>query len=329
MQGKICPYCKKETEFIDSVKIYGKSYGMVYYCADCKAWVGVHKDTGKALGRLANDKLREAKKAAHAAFDPIWKQKIMTRSAAYQWLADQLSLPANYTHIGMFKADTCEKVVRVCSNFFKQHKTKSMDLKILFLDVETNGKPINWNASYEDLDNWPRITQLAWIVADATGKMLTGHQLMIKPDGWEIPKEEFFINNNMSTERCELEGIPIKSALEFLMLDIANCDVLVAHNLSFDHRTTWSEIIRAGMEPKKGMIKICTMLKSTKHCNLPNPKGKGPAKWPTLEELHTKLFDKPFDGMHDAGGDVAAVYKCFFELVKLNVVELPTVGVPA
>ena len=29
--GKICPYCGQPTEFVDSVEIYGTSYGMMYW----------------------------------------------------------------------------------------------------------------------------------------------------------------------------------------------------------------------------------------------------------------------------------------------------------
>ena len=63
--GKICPYCGKPTEYVDSSIIYGRSYGMIYLCRDCRAYVGVHKGTDQALGRLANAELREAKKEAH------------------------------------------------------------------------------------------------------------------------------------------------------------------------------------------------------------------------------------------------------------------------
>ena len=30
LTGKICPYCGKPTEFVDSSVIYGRSYGMIY-----------------------------------------------------------------------------------------------------------------------------------------------------------------------------------------------------------------------------------------------------------------------------------------------------------
>lgn len=73
MRKVYCDYCGRETEYVDSKVIYGKSYGKIYLCRNCMAYVGVHKGTDKPLGRLANAELRNWKKAAHAVFDPLWK----------------------------------------------------------------------------------------------------------------------------------------------------------------------------------------------------------------------------------------------------------------
>jgi len=112
--GEICPYCKQKPEYIDSIAIYGTSYGMVYYCKKCDAYCGVHKGTDISLGRLANKELREWKRKAHDAFDPLYKSNYMTRHEAYSWLSQKLNLPRDYTHIGMFGVDTCKKVVELC-----------------------------------------------------------------------------------------------------------------------------------------------------------------------------------------------------------------------
>ena len=72
MRKVYCDYCGRETEYVDSKVIYGKSYGKIYLCRNCMAYVGVHKGTDKPLGRLANAELRNWKKAAHAVFDPLW-----------------------------------------------------------------------------------------------------------------------------------------------------------------------------------------------------------------------------------------------------------------
>lgn len=113
-----CDYCGRQAEYVDSKIIYGKSYGMVYLCRNCMAYVGVHKGTDKPLGRLANAQLRYWKKQAHAAFDPLWKSGRFRgyRNAAYAWLADKMELPVEETHIGMFDVDQCKRAVRICNN---------------------------------------------------------------------------------------------------------------------------------------------------------------------------------------------------------------------
>ena len=92
MRKVYCDYCGRETEYVDSKVIYGKSYGKIYLCRNCMAYVGVHKGTDKPLGRLANAELRNWKKAAHAVFDPLWKYGRFRghRNAAYAWLAQKM-----------------------------------------------------------------------------------------------------------------------------------------------------------------------------------------------------------------------------------------------
>lgn len=115
MEGKICPYCKQKTEYIDSIEVYGVSYGMIYICRKDDAYVGVHKDSPKkALGRLANKELRDWKVKAHAAFDPLWKSNYMNRHEAYAWLAKQLNIPREYCHIGMMGVESCKALVTIC-----------------------------------------------------------------------------------------------------------------------------------------------------------------------------------------------------------------------
>ena len=84
ISGKICPYCGRETELIDSSEIYhGVSYGWMYICRPCDAYVGCYNGTTKALGRLADAELRKYKHEAHDVFDLIWKNHLMDRHKAY------------------------------------------------------------------------------------------------------------------------------------------------------------------------------------------------------------------------------------------------------
>lgn len=118
--GKVCPYCGKATEFVDSKEVYAKSYGNIYLCRDCNAWVGVHKGTDRALGRVANQELRNLKTEAHNLFDRQWKQLTVfgfslgkARRLCYSWLATQFNFPVEWTHIGMFDEEQCRKVIQL------------------------------------------------------------------------------------------------------------------------------------------------------------------------------------------------------------------------
>lgn len=125
LMGKICPYCQNNSQLIDSKEIYGISFGPIYICKPCDAYVGTHKQSDIALGRLANAELRSLKKEAHRIFDQIWRRKMVqqghskhkARSAAYIWLSQQLNTPPQYTHIGMSNIPQCKKVIQICSKY--------------------------------------------------------------------------------------------------------------------------------------------------------------------------------------------------------------------
>lgn len=124
MRAVHCDYCGRLARYVDSSIVYGRSYGMIYYCPDCRAWVGVHKGTDEPLGRLADAELREWKKAAHAAFDLFWKGKEKrTRRWVYEWLAKEMGLPQEQTHIGMFDIEQCKQVIRICKEARANGKT--------------------------------------------------------------------------------------------------------------------------------------------------------------------------------------------------------------
>ncbi|AIM37352.1 hypothetical protein KO02_12100 [Sphingobacterium sp. ML3W] len=193
----------------------------------------------------------------------------------------------------------------------------------LVLDTETNGFPTDWNLDFSHTDNWPRITQLSWVVVDAkSGYYFSKHNHIIKPDGWSVPTPDqlvgsknpnFFVENNISTERCEKEGVPLIIALHFLMKDLSLCKLYINHNLKFDYNVVVSEMERYNVYPEKDIQKLCTMETTKDLLQLP---GRGDFKLPSLQELHEYLFKTKFDGNHDAFADVKATADSFLELVR-------------
>lgn len=125
----VCDYCYAMSELVTGADIYPHRPDLKdkrhYRCEPCGAWVGCHPGTLNPLGRLANAELRAAKQRAHAAFDPLWKAKIIkegisqgeARGKAYLWLAAELGIPKDDCHIGMFDLVTCQRVVEVCAPY--------------------------------------------------------------------------------------------------------------------------------------------------------------------------------------------------------------------
>jgi hypothetical protein len=59
----------------------------------------------------------------------------------------------------------------------------------LIFDTETTGLPASWNAPVSDVDNWPRVVQLAWEAFDTRGRKTESWSSVIRPSGFEIPRD--------------------------------------------------------------------------------------------------------------------------------------------
>ena len=124
----VCPYCDQAAALVTGADVYPHRpdlSGLKFYrCDPCDAHVGCHRpgtwawvggakvtNTGtEPLGRLANAELRAAKKMAHDAFDPVWRDGGISRRDAYAWLAGVLGIELQQCHIGLFDTDQCAAV---------------------------------------------------------------------------------------------------------------------------------------------------------------------------------------------------------------------------
>ena len=206
-------------------------------------------------------------------------------------------------------------------------KANRENLLYLFLDTETTGVPQNYKAPISDLNNWPRLVQLAGILCDEGGNEILCHSEIIKPDGFSIPIEAS--NLHKITTNIALEkGVDLQEALHRFVNAAELADVIICHNVEFDIKIVGAELLRIGNDfriDKKPLI--CTMSKSKNFCAIPNPykyKYDEPFKWPKLQELHKKLFGVEFEEAHDAMADVKATKKCFFELQRLKIIPRET-----
>jgi DNA polymerase III epsilon subunit-like protein len=195
-----------------------------------------------------------------------------------------------------------------------------MKNNVYILDTETTGLPKNYKAKVSDLDNWPRLVQFAAQTYSLDGRLLRQYTAIVKPVGYDIPKKASDIHG-ITHERALAEGCRLQDVLRVIHEDISDAQVIVGHNLiGYDYNIIGSELIRAGFPtirpPRK---RIDTMLELIKFCNLRGAYG---PKWPKLQEAHVKMFNREFEGAHDAMHDVKATAAIFWEAVRRGIIEI-------
>ena len=189
----------------------------------------------------------------------------------------------------------------------------------LFLDTETTGLPRSWRAPVSELENWPRLVQIAWARFDARHRHLQTKACIVRPEGFTIPREAQRVHG-ISTKRAIAEGRPLPGVLRRFAAAAAKARVVVAHNLRFDEAVIAAEFLRLGLGvPLAGKRRVCTMLEATDYCGIPSWRG---YKWPTLSELHASLFGLELEEAHNAEADVTTCAKCFFELKRRRIIKM-------
>jgi len=191
----------------------------------------------------------------------------------------------------------------------------------LIFDTETTGLPRNKTAPLTDLENWPRLVQIAWQLHDNKGKLLSQHNYIVKPEGFDIPYKAEQVHG-VSTKRALEEGHDLIKVLGLFIQDLARTTLVVGHNIEFDINIIGAEFVRKELAPEQltNLSKLDTGIASTEFCQLTGGIG-GRLKMPRLIELHQKLFGKDFGDAHDAAYDVAATARCYFGLISRKVVK--------
>jgi DNA polymerase III epsilon subunit-like protein len=192
--------------------------------------------------------------------------------------------------------------------------------KFLFFDTETTGLPIDYNAPSTDINNWPRLIQLSWIITDQFYNVLSKHNHIIKPAGFTIPNQSASVHG-ITTDYANINGENLIEILNLFASDLKTAKYIVGHNIDFDKKIIEAEFHRQNIAFSWcNTTSICTMKSSTDFCKIPNFYG---YRYPKLQELYIKLFDVDFENAHDAFSDISATLKCFKEMVKRGIISIP------
>lgn len=197
--------------------------------------------------------------------------------------------------------------------------------RLLIFDVESTGLPKKRGLHPSKIKQLPRVVQLGWMVIKDR-KVLKERDLIIKPDGYTIPKESTKVHR-IPHEKALREGRELKEVLEEFQEDVKSCDTLIAHNAEFDTTMVSAECYRMKIQDiLKGRSVYCTMKSTIQLCALPFPnkkqKNDNDFKYPQLKELYRHLFNEdPAEDLHDALEDVKVTQKCWNRLRKMRDIE--------
>lgn len=193
--------------------------------------------------------------------------------------------------------------------------------KYLILDTETTGLPEKSRIfKPKDIEFWPYVVEIAWILVDEDGLLVDGEDAILKQKT-SIPLSASNIHK-ITTEKMLAEGEDPKPIYESLLSQIQNCDTIVSHNAEFDIEVLKADLYRHGF--------IFSVLNEKDvYCTMENGKefcityGKGlTRKNPRLEELFGELFYNnkyiTILNAHSAFCDVLVTYKCFMKMKDME-----------
>lgn len=191
-------------------------------------------------------------------------------------------------------------------------------MNILVFDTETTGLPL-WNDPSDD-PRQPYIVDIAASLFDATGLEIGRFDAIVKP-GVPIP-DELGRLHGITTEIAMEHGVEITVANSMLMGMIADADLIVGHNVSFDIRMARIQAARAtGAKWDNPLPTFCTMRRTTNICKIlkANPRCHDDWKWPNLSEAVRHFFGEDHSNAHRARADCDAAARLYFHLKEQGI----------
>lgn len=135
----------------------------------------------------------------------------------------------------------------------------SKSTRYMFFDTETSGLPRQMDAPVARLDNWPRVVQLAWILTDFQGRVISERQFLIRPGQWRMQPGALRVHG-ITLRHARQHGRPLSEVLNRFALDLLQTDSIIGHNVQFDQKILGAEFLRVGQtNPLQKRHAQCTM----------------------------------------------------------------------
>jgi hypothetical protein len=213
-------------------------------------------------------------------------------------------------------------------------------MKFLVFDTETTGLPSIKFIGPRYLDQWPHIVQFSYVIYDNISNTLEINDNIIKiQDNIDISQESIAIHG-ITKKMTKKYGVKLDEVFQKFFQYVQVADYIIGHNIEFDINMVRVELLRKIY--KSGNVRvfhnieetgeiqlwkiylnelqnreniICTMKTNTDFCNIQalSKYGKSYIKWPTLIQLHNKLFSTEPKMLHDSFVDILVTLRCYMK----------------
>jgi DNA polymerase-3 subunit alpha len=226
-------------------------------------------------------------------------------------------------------------------------------MRILVFDAETTGLAKTKTISKTTIHLWPHAVQTSYLIYDTnTNKLEKTYDAIIKLKPYNVISPESVALHGITNEISESQGIPIINAISELLIDIEAIDIVIMHNVDFDLSVIKIELIRLieSCEHEADLLQFCsteqllihgklvnmlskfqalnnvrcTMRESVDFCKIERENSRGKYfKFPTLSELHIKLFNIQPQNLHNSFHDILVTLRCFVQKeYNIDIVEV-------
>jgi len=175
---------------------------------------------------------------------------------------------------------------------------------------------------------WPHILQISWQQIDSESwAVISEYDSFVKlRTEWNKDAERIHQIPESIVTKFGKDPIVVFQELGSILKE---SDLVISHNIMFDKTVIMSEVQRlyesgAPLDPRKfwksGIKEICTMNVSKTFCGIKFPDSNA-FKYPKLNELYNRLFDKTYDisgaSLHNSKHDVSCLVMCFKAMLSL------------
>jgi len=184
----------------------------------------------------------------------------------------------------------------------------------LIFDCSAMATYTNFKANFTDIDAWPRLLHISWILLGEDYKPIEDFDCIPVPVGFSID-EKSKTKAHIDDEDINKKSVDLPTILDKFTASAEKAEFIFAHNLNYNENVLGAEYVRCkktiNMFSKK---RYCLMEEGTYYCKIP-AKGGG-YKYPTLPELHGTCFGQTYGPAGNARADVIAAARCFIKLKK-------------